>query len=216
MQLQREIARLHFYDQTQSHRSIAARLGLSHSTVSAMRRLLVANDRSWIELQSLTDDEWRKILGNENRSIAQRKQGPDWHWVHDLMQRPDATLEVIWREWRESHPDGIGYSSFTEGYRSWVKKRHIVMRRIHTPGDKLFVDFAGRTVEIKNPQGGPSAFAQIFVAVLGYSNLTYLEAVASQKTEDWVQCHANCFAALGGVPNWVVSCQVPSGYKLAS
>lgn len=203
--LQREIARLHFYDQRQSHRGIAASLGLSHSTVRNMRVLLVASERSWLDLQPLTDDEWRQTLRNDNRSIAQRKLAPDWTWVQEQMQRADATLEVIWREWRESHPEGIGYSSFTHGYRTWIKSRHIVMRRVHVPGDKLFVDFAGRTVEIRDPQGGASTFAQIFVAVLGYSNLTYVEAVASQTTADWVQCHANCFAAIGGVPNWVVS-----------
>ncbi len=172
--LQREIARLHFYDQRQSHRGIAASLGLSHSTVRNMRVLLVASERSWLDLQPLTDDEWRQTLRNDNRSIAQRKLAPDWTWVQEQMQRADATLEVIWREWRESHPEGIGYSSFTHGYRTWIKSRHIVMRRVHVPGDKLFVDFAGRTVEIRDPQGGASTFAQIFVAVLGYSNLTYV------------------------------------------
>ena len=73
-----------------------------------------------------------------------------------------------------------------------------------SPGEKLFVDFAGRTVEIRDRSGGPSIYAQIFVAVLGYSNLTYLQAVASQKTPDWVRCHVDCFAAMGGVPAWVV------------
>lgn len=203
--LQREIARLHFYDKSLSHRKIGASVGLPHSTVRVMRGLLVASERSWADLQPLADDEWRKVLRNENRSVAQRKLAPDWHWVHEQMQRPDATLEVIWREWRESHPEGIGYSSFTGSYRRWIQSRHIAMRQVHAPGDKLFVDFAGRTVKIRDPKGGASKLAQIFVAVLGYSNFTYVEAVASQTTADWVQCHANCFAAMGGVPNWVVS-----------
>jgi transposase len=92
----------------------------------------------------------------------------------------------------------------TVRYRQWAKRRHIALRQTHRPGDKLFVDFAGRTVEVRDRTGGPSIYAQVFVAVLGYSNWTYLQAVASQTTADWVQCHVDCFAALGGAPNWVV------------
>ncbi|GHU30190.1 hypothetical protein AGMMS50256_16640 [Betaproteobacteria bacterium] len=45
------------------------------------------------------------------------------------------------------------------------------MRRVYIPSEKLFVDFAGRTVEIKDRNGEPSLHAQTFVAVLGYSNM---------------------------------------------
>jgi hypothetical protein len=69
----------------------------------------------------------------------------------------------------------------------------------------LYVDFAGRTVEIVDPNGGPSWSAQIFLAVLGYSNYTYIQAVKTQNTADWINCHINCFEALGGAPGWVVS-----------
>lgn len=202
--LQREIARLHYYDSSQSNRAIGRTLGIAPNTVGTMRAALLDCPRPWYELASLDDDVWCQALGTDNRSIAQRKKAPDWDWVHREMQRNDATLEQLWREWREHCPDGIGYSQFTDGYRSWTRKLHIVMRRIHQPGKNLFVDFCGRTVEVRDPAGGPSIFAQIFVAVLGFSNYTYLCAVATQKTADWLQCHIDCFAELGGVPEWVV------------
>jgi transposase len=203
--LQREIARLHFYDPSQSSRALARACGLSPNTVQSMRGVLQTIAKPWPELQSLDDDAWRVALGTEDRSIAQFKPAPDWDSVHAEMQRPDATLERLWREWRESCPAGIGYSQFATQYRGWVKRQHVVMRRSHRPGDKLFVDFAGRTVEVRDPTGGPSLWAQVFVAVLGHSNFTYIEAVASQTTADWIQCHAHCFDAMGGVPQWVVS-----------
>ena len=202
--LQREIARLHFYDTSQSNRAIARSVGVSANTVREMRRILRKSDTFGADLHSLDDDAWYAVLGTGNKSIAQRKRAPYWDWVHAEMQRPDATLEQLWREWRSQCPEGIAYSQFTAGYRAWAKRQHIVMRQAHRPGEKLFVDFAGRTVEIRDRSGGPSIYAQIFVAVLGYSNLTYLQAVASQKTPDWVRCHVDCFAAMGGVPAWVV------------
>ncbi len=202
--LQRAIARLHYYDSSQSNRALGSALKISPNTVAAMRATLQKCARPWSELESLDDNAWSQTLGTNNRSIAQRKEVPDWTEVHREMQRDDATLEQLWREWREKCPQGIGYSQFADGYRAWAKKLHIVMRRIHRPGEKLFVDFAGRTVEIKDRNGGPSITAQIFVAVLGFSNYTYVQAVASQTTADWLKCHVDCFAELGGAPEWVV------------
>lgn len=204
MHLQREIARLHFYDPRQSSRNLASSVNVSAGTVLALREKLLACGRPWEELQQLDDAAWRAALGTQDRSIAVRKPAPDWEWVATEMQRPDATLEQLWREWREARPDGIGYTQFATGYRVWSKHRHVTMRRVHVAGDKLFVDFAGRTVEVRNAQDGTSTHAQIFVAVLGYSNYTFLEAVATQTTADWVLCHVHCFRALGGVPGWVV------------
>jgi len=47
----------------------------------------------------------------------------------------------------------------------------------------LFVDYAGATIPIHDPQGGPERQAAIFVAVLGASNYTYAEATESQELE---------------------------------
>lgn len=202
--LQREIARLHFYEPSNSDRAIARSVGASPTTVGHLRHLLKQQPMEWSILKELDDHEWQTSLCTHDRSIAQRKPAPDWEWVHTEMNRPDATLEQLWREWRETCPLGIAYTQFSTGYSAWKKHLHIAMRRVHRPGDKLFVDFAGKTVEIRDSAGGPSRYAQIFVAVLGYSNLTFVHAVHTQTTSDWVQCHVECFEFFGGVPGWVV------------
>jgi transposase len=203
--LQREIARLHFYDRSSSNRAIADAVGVSPTTVGSLRELLRAKPIEWVALHVLDDKAWRDTLGTHDRSIAVFKPAPDWAWVHQEMQRSDATLEQIWREWREHVPDGVGHTQFTTGYRKYTNKLHIVMRRVHRPGVNLFVDFAGRVVPIYDGQGKLAFFAQIFVAVLGYSNLTFIYAVPTQSTADWVLCHVRCFEYIGGAPEWVVS-----------
>lgn len=203
--LQRETARLHFYNPPQSSRAIARTTGLAPSTVNDLRAKLRGCGKDWSELQHLDDDAWSAAIGTQNRAFGPQKAVPDWSWVREQMLLADMTLERVWLEWRESCPDGVSYSQFTDHYRRWTKRQHIVMRRTHRPGEKLFLDFAGRTVEVRDPDGGPSVIAQIFVAVLGYSNYTFIHAVPSQTTPDWVVCHALAFQAIGGVPEWVVS-----------
>jgi len=201
--LQREIARLHFHDPAKSHRALADSMGLSPNTVASLRKRLQESGQNWDALRILDDPAWQEALGTHNRSVAQTKPHPNWADIHDNMSRPDATLTVLWQEWRETVPSGIGYSAFTDGYRDWLRDRHIAMRRVHRPGEKLFVDFAGKTITI-HYRDGRTVEAQIFVAVLGYSNWTFIWAVESQSIAAFVECHVKCFERLGGVPQWVV------------
>lgn len=202
---QREIVRLHFHSPSKSNRFIARSTGVSAEPVKTIRRLLVDRSLDWQMLKDLDDDQWCRALGTEDKSRQPHRPAPDWQWIFAEMQRPSATLEQLWQEWREVNPNGVAYSQFTALYRQWRKEQHVVMRRTHVPGEKLFVDFAGQTVEIRDSKGGDSTFAQIFIAVMGHSNFTYVQAVASQTVADWVICHCNCFESLGGTPKWVVS-----------
>jgi transposase len=71
------------------------------------------------------------------------------------------------------HPDGLGYSWFCKRYEARSGVLDVVMRQTHRAGEKLFVDYAGPTVEVVDPASGEIRTAQIFVAVLGASNYRY-------------------------------------------
>jgi transposase len=70
------------------------------------------------------------------------------------------------------------------------------MRQTHVGGDKLFVDYARDTVPvIVDRLTGEVRVAQIFVAVMGASNFTYVEATWTQALADWIGAHTRTFAA---------------------
>ena len=87
------------------------------------------------------------------------------------------------------------------------------MRQTHTPGEKLFVDYAGQTVPIIDGMSGEIRQAQIFVAVLGASSYTYVEATWSQALPDWIGSHVRAFEFMGGIPELVVPDNLKSGIK---
>ena len=60
------------------------------------------------------------------------------------------------------------------------------MRQAHPAGERLFVDYAGQTVDLIEPGSGEIRPAQIFVAVLGASKYTYAEATLTQSLPDWI------------------------------
>jgi len=86
-------------------------------------------------------------------------------------------------------------------------------RQTHVGGEKVFVDFAGDTINVIDPATGEAQAMKLFVAAsrrrracgtTGASSHTCAEAVASEGLEDWTLAHARMFAFLGGVPKAVV------------
>lgn len=51
----------------------------------------------------------------------------------------------------------------------------------HKAGDKMFIDFAGDKLSIIDLDTGEIIPVEVFVAILPCSQLTYVEAVMSQK-----------------------------------
>jgi transposase len=88
-------------------------------------------------------------------------------------------------------------------YRDWAKTLEPVLRQPHHPGQKLFVDWAGLKVPIHQADGSVGE-ASLFVAVLGFSNKTYVEAFANEQLEHWIAGHCHAFGFYGGLTRAVV------------
>src|SRR5947209_9872108 len=74
------------------------------------------------------------------------------------------------------------------------------------------VAVAGDTVPvIIDRLTGEVRAAQIFVAVMGASNFTYVEATWTQALADWIGAHTRALAAIDGVPRLLV----PDNAKVA-
>ena len=65
-------------------------------------------------------------------------------------------------------------------YRAWEGRLSPTMRQSHPAGERLFVDYAGQTVEIVDGRTGEVREAQVFVAAMGASSYTYAEATWTQ------------------------------------
>ena len=70
----------------------------------------------------------------------------------------------------------------------------------HKAGDKVFIDFAVKKLSITDRKTGEIKEVEVFVTILGASQLTYVEAVESQKKEDWIKVNDNALWYFGGVP----------------
>jgi transposase len=118
-------------------------------------------------------------------------------------------------EYKEKHPEGYQHSQFCELYRRWAKTLDLSLRQEYRAGEKMFIDFAGKGIPIVEPATGEIKEAEVFVAVLGASNYTYAEAVASQNLPSWICAHVRAFEYFGGVTEILVPDNLRSGVTKA-
>jgi transposase len=136
---------------------------------------------------------------------APERPGVDFRQIHEQLQsHRHLTLQLVWEEYREAHPDGYGYSRFCELYQRWNRNQDVVLRQEHRAGEKMFVDWAGDTVPIHDRATGETAPASIFVAVLGASTYTFARATLGQGLAHWIDCHVRAFDFFQGTTKLLV------------
>jgi len=197
-----------------SYRQIGRSLKIGHGTVGDYVMRAQAVGLSWEAVETMDEEELEsKLFAADRGPSTSARPLPDWAEVHQELRRKGVTLALLWQEYRETHPSGYGYSRFCELYRLYEGRLDMPMRQEHKAGERLFVDYAGQTVEIRDREGGESREAQIFVAALGASQLTYAEATWGQTLPEWIGSHTRCFESVGGVTELVVPDNLKNAVK---
>jgi len=213
----KEVLRLKF-DSGLSNRRIARSCKISRPSVAEYLRRFEEAGLSWpaaVEFDDATlEHKLFPPLGSALLASCERAV-PDWSQIHRELRRKGVTLTLLWYEYKAEHPNGFQYSWFCDQYRAWAAKLDVVMRQEHRAGEKLFVDYAGQTVEVIDRRTGEVRQAQVFVAVLGASSYTYAEAPWSQQLPDWIGSHVRTFEFLGGVTEVLVPDNLRSGVTKA-
>jgi len=211
----REVLRLEG-EQNLSPRQISKSCSIARSTVQDYLKRATEAGITWPEAAELDDAALERHLYPPKASTESAgKSMPPMDYLYREMRRKGVTLQLLWYEYKQQNPDGYQYSYFCEHYRHYLKKLDPVFRNHHRAGHKMFVDFAGQTIEIINRDTGEITTAHLFVAVLGASNYTYVEALPSQDLPGWISAHVHAFDFFGGVAEILVPDNLRAGVSKA-
>ena len=212
----RHLLRLH-------HGGVSARemgrlLGVARSTIQDNLKRAAAAGLAWPLADDVTDEVLeQRLFGRAGVATGQRRRvEPDWAGLARELKRPGVTMMILWEEYRDINQDGYGYSRFCDLLRGFERRLSPVMRQHHVAGEKTFVDYSGKRILIVDPTTGEIHEAEIFVGVLGASNLTYAEATWTQQLPDWTGAHVRMFRFFGGVTKLLVPDNLRSGVNKAS
>lgn len=196
----------------QSPKAIAQSLGVGQNTVRRYVRRADEAELGWPLPPDLGDAALEALLFPPPPTAGVARPVPDWAEVQRELRRKGVTLQLLWLEYKAVHPEtGYQYTQFCEHYHRWRDHLDPVLRQEHRAGEKTFVDYAGQTMPVVDPDTGEIREAQIFIGVLGASNLTFAEATWTQTLPDWIGSHVRMFAYVGGASAAIVPDNVRSG-----
>ncbi len=190
-----------------SSRQAAKVTGLSKSTASEYISGFKSSGLTLEEVTQLSDSDLiSAITGPDKKRENERYATLISHfsYIEKELKRPGVTLQLLWQELFESQTKAYSYSQYCYHYQQWSKKQKVSMHIEHKAGDKMYVDFTGVKQVVIDEKTGEVTQVEVFVAVLGSSQKCYIEAVKSQKKEDWITVNENALRFFGGVPRCIV------------
>ena len=204
----REIIRLK--SEKFSNSRIAKALNLSRPTVIKYVKQIESSGFKFKELSSFSDLELHELFeagaaaARVDRNIIFIELTEFFPYVEKELKKAGVTRQLLWEEYKRKHPGGVMYTQFCYHFQKWRHQNNAYMHMEHKAGDKLFVDYAGKKLSFIDRSTGEIKEAEVFVATLGASQLTFLEATLSQTIPDFLHSLQNSFRYLGGVTTAVV------------
>ena len=199
---------LQWYTEGVGKKTISRKACVNRNTVKSYIRQFIAMDKSLEEILTLSDSELEKLfLAKENKEPDKRYAALLAYFpeVDKALKKKGNTRHKLWEVYFRMHPDGFKLTQFNTHYRLWSKRSNATMHLDHKAGDKMYVDYAGEKLQIVDADSGEITRVEVFVAILGASQLTYVEATMTQRKEDFIGACENALHYFQGVPQAIVT-----------
>ncbi|NDV56371.1 IS21 family transposase, partial [Parabacteroides sp. 52] len=206
MQKIRQVLRC--YAQGKGTKAMSSMLSMSRNTIKKYLQKFQTLDLSYEEALELSDSELAELFHEKPSEEVVSKRQQDLEKLLPSyckrLKRKGVTREMLHAEYLTLHPDGYARSRFNSYIQRYEQRSRPIMHLEHKAGDKVFIDFAGKKLSLVERSTGEICEVEVFVAILPCSQLTYVEAVHSQKKEDLITACEHAFFYFEGVPQAIV------------
>lgn len=202
----------------ESNRSCENLLGIHRNTINHYVRLFRASSLDYKQLLGLNDKELTEMFPSREPLDIERYRllSLQFTYFETELKKPGCTRETLWGEYLQKNPGGYSYSQFNEHFARWRNKVKASGKLTHKAGDKMYVDYTGKKLQITDRHSGEITEVEVFVAILPASQYTYVEGSRSQKKEDFIKSMNNCLSYFGGVPKAIVTDNLKSAVSKSS
>jgi transposase len=189
-----------------SERQIAKALSISRPVVAKYWNGFQASGLAYEQVAEMAESELLRMVekAKVGKSAKYREMARSFPHIVMELKRKGVTLQLLWQEYKQEHPEGYQYSQFCYHFNCWKNASEVRMHIKHKAGDKMFVDYAGEKWSITDPKTGCEKLMEVFVAVLGASGLTYAEGTPSQEKQEWIRSNERAFCYFDGVTAAIV------------
>ena len=201
-----------------SNREIGDLLGISRNTVNNYIKLFKACDHKLDELLKMDVNQLQELF--TSRTTINNDRFEQLMLYFDKVNRgrnhPGFTFQYHYNEYKQEVVNPYSYTQFMEHYKRKHAKVKGSMKLEHEAGKEVYIDYAGKKLNIIDRDAGELIPVEVFVAILPNSQYTYVEASVSQKREDMIESIGNALSFFGGVPKAIVSDNLKSAVTRAS
>lgn len=201
----RIILRLHV--EGKSKLFISKYCGVSRNTVKKYIAQFKASNLSYEQVSAMSNSHLHTLFQrDENVPVKERLEvlQKRFEVMQKALSKPGVTLYRLWEEYITEYPEGYKYTQFRVYYKRWRGHTNVSMRVDHKAGDKMEVDYTGKKLTVIDQQTGEVQKVEVFVSILGASQLIYVEATESQSKENFITSVENALEYYGGVPKAIV------------
>lgn len=198
---------LQMHKQGLGNKTIARNLGISKNTVKSYLGKYRSSKLSLETLLKMEDHALEKVFHSGNPAYKDTRFDTlknQLNYYTCELKKVGVTKKLLWEEYRLSHPQGYSLSQFSFHLSQHLQNKNPSMVLKHEPGEKLFVDYAGKKLSYIDAQTGEIIECQVFVACLPYSDYSFCIAVKSQCIDDFIYALTKCLEAIGGAPKVLV------------
>jgi len=188
-------------------KTIARNLQISKNTVKDYLRKVEDSKVSIPDLLNLEDPILEKKLFSGSPSYKDERYEVlknQLDYCNKELKKVGVTRRVLYEEYSSNQLNPYSYSQFCYHLQQHLKSSKPSMVLTHHPGDKLYIDFAGKKLSYIDKNNGEVIHVQVFIACLPYSDYGFAMAVPSQKLEDFLYALSCCLNDIGGVPHTLV------------
>jgi len=198
---------LQLHKQGYKIKPISKNLSISKNTVKSYLEKYRSSKLSLDTLLKMEDHDLEKVFHSGNPAYKDErfdtlKDNLDYYAKE--LKRKGVTRKLLWEEYRIAHPTGYSLSQFSYHLSQHLLTKNPSLVLKHEPGEKLFVDFAGKKLSYIDHSTGEIIECQVFVACLPYSDYAFCMAVPSQRADDFIHALTVCLENLGGAPKVLV------------
>lgn len=214
----RQILRL--YALGKGTKYISQSTGVARNTVKKYLYRYVLSEKTIVQIETMSDAEMSKLFLIKERKVVANKRLSDLQLLLPslaaLLKKRGVTKYMVYEKYRQQCPDGYKSSSFLEKLNDFMQVGKSSLKMTHKAGDKLFVDFTGQKLHLVDKLTGEVSDVEVFVAILGCSQLTFVMALHSQRKEDFILGCEKALHFYGGVPQAIVPDNLKSAVTRAS
>jgi transposase len=210
---------LRLYAQGESKLRISELTGVSRNTLKKYLKLYAQLGLNLAEIEKKSDQDLDQLFGECQLPEPCEKYKVLETFFPEMekeLKKRGVTRQILWERYIARHPDGYKVSQFKYHYQGWLKRSKPVMHIEHIAGDKMYIDYAGEKLHLVDKNTAEIIDVEVFVSVLGASQLTYIEATLSQSKEDFITCCEHALIYYGGVPMAIVPDNLKSAVTKSS